>query len=90
MIADVQRQIRESRVVIAEITPVNPNVYYEVGFADAISKPVILIADGGKLEQLPFDVRAFRTLFYENTVGRKNKVEKTLTEFLKNIMAQPT
>jgi hypothetical protein len=86
VIADIQRQIRESRVVIAEITPVNPNVYYEVGFADAIGKPVILIADGGKLQQLPFDVRAFRTLFYENTIGGKNRVEKTLTEFLRNIM----
>lgn len=88
VIADIQRQIRESRVVIAEITPVNPNVYYEVGYADAIGKPVILIADGGRLEQLPFDVRAFRTLFYENTIGGKAKVEKTLTEFLKNIMSQ--
>ena len=88
IIADIQRQIRESRVVIAEITPVNPNVYYEVGYADAIGKPVILIADGGKLEQLPFDVRAFRTLFYENTIGGKAKVEKTLTDYLKNIMGQ--
>jgi hypothetical protein len=86
VIADIQRQIRESRVIIAEITPVNPNVYYEVGYADAIGKPVILIADGGKLDQLPFDVRAFRTLFYENTIGGKSKVEKTLTEFLRNIM----
>jgi hypothetical protein len=88
VIADIQRQIRESRVVIAEITPVNPNVYYEVGYANAIGKTVILIADGGKLDQLPFDVRAFRTLFYENTIGGKNKVEATLTEFLKNIMGQ--
>ena len=88
VIADIQRQIRESRVVIAEITPVNPNVYYEVGYADAIGKPVILIADGGKLEQLPFDVRAFRTLFYENSIGGKKKVEKALTDFLENIMNQ--
>lgn len=86
VIADIQRQIRESRVVIAEITPGNPNVYYEVGYADAIGKPVILIADKGKLDQLPFDVRAFRTLFYENTIGGKSKVERILTEFLKNIM----
>ena len=90
VIADIQRQIRESRVIIAEITPVNPNVYYEVGYADAIGKPVILIADSGKLERLPFDVRAFRTLFYENTIGGKSKVEKTLTEFLRNIMNQKT
>lgn len=87
VIADIQRQIRESRVIIAEITPVNRNVYYEVGFADAIGKPVILIADGAKLAQLPFDVRAFRTLYYENTIGGKSKVEKTLMEFLRNIMS---
>ncbi len=88
VIGDIQRQIRESRVVIAEITPNNANVYYEVGYADAIGKPVILIADGGKLGQLPFDVRAFRTIFYENTIGGKMKVEKTLTEFLRNLTSQ--
>jgi hypothetical protein len=86
IIADIQRQIRESRVIIAEITPVNPNVYYEVGYADALGKPVILIADGAKLDKLPFDVRAFRTLFYENTIGGKKKIEKTLLDFLTNIM----
>jgi hypothetical protein len=90
VIGDIQRQIRESRVVIAEITPMNANVYYEVGYADAIGKPVILIADGGKLEQLPFDVRAFRTIFYENTIGGKTKVEKTLTEFLKGLTSPKT
>jgi hypothetical protein len=87
IIADIQRQIRESRVIIAEITPINPNVYYEVGYADALGKPVILIADGAKLDKLPFDVRAFRTLFYENSIGGKKKIEKSLLEFLTNIMS---
>jgi nucleoside 2-deoxyribosyltransferase len=44
-IEDIKRQIAECRVVIAEITPGNPNVYYEVGYADALNKPLILIAD---------------------------------------------
>lgn len=39
------KQIAEYRVVIAEITPANPNVYYEIGYADALRKPLILIAD---------------------------------------------
>src|SRR5260370_31856711 len=90
IIADIQRQIRESRVMIAEITPVNANVYYEVGYADAIGKPVILIADAGKVDQLPFDVRAFRTLFYENSIVGKKRVQKTLTQFLRNIMDEQT
>ena len=88
IIADIQRKIRQSRVVIAEISPVNANVYYEVGFTDAIGKPLILFADGAKVELLPFDVRGFRTIFYENTIGGKERVEETLTEYLKNIMGR--
>ena len=85
MIEDIKRQIAESRVVIAEITPSNPNVYYEVGYADALNKPLILIAD--REEGLkPFDVRAYRTIFYENSIGGKNRIENDLRAYLKGIM----
>ena len=33
---DIQHEIEQSSVVIAEITPANPNVYYEVGYAHAL------------------------------------------------------
>ena len=41
IIADIERQILDSQVVIADITPQNPNVYYEVGYAHALRKPTI-------------------------------------------------
>ncbi len=85
VVADITKQIAESRVVIAEITPANPNVYYEVGYADALRKPLILIADRtGK--DLPFDVRPYRTIFYEDSIGGKQRVEDTLSQYLVNIM----
>ena len=85
VIEDIKKQIAEARVIIAEITPANPNVYYEIGYADALNKPLILIAD--KKEGLkPFDVRAYRTIFYENSIGGKNQVENDLKEYLKLIM----
>ena len=72
-------------MVIADITPNNPNVYYEVGYADALNKPLILIAD--RKEGLkPFDVRAYRTIFYENSIGGKNRIESDLKAYLKTIM----
>lgn len=81
VIEDIKKQIAESRIVIAEITPTNPNVYYEVGYADALKKPLILIAD--KREGLkPFDVQAYRTIFYENSIAGKNKVESDLRNYL--------
>ena len=84
VVSDITRQIAESRVIIAEVTPVNGNVYYEVGYADALKKPVILITAA---EQLPFDVRPYRTVFYQNSIAGKNQVESILKKYLKNIMS---
>ena len=81
IITDIAREIMEARVIIADITPANPNVYYEVGYAHAIGKPVILIAEKPP-SQLPFDVSGFRVLRYENTIGGKAKVETGLRKHL--------
>jgi hypothetical protein len=87
IIADVAKQIDEAKIVIAEITPVNPNVYYEVGYAHARNKPTILIADK-TIEKLPFDVSPFRTLFYENTINGKDKIETGLRNHLRAVLSQ--
>jgi nucleoside 2-deoxyribosyltransferase len=81
IITDIAQEIMEARVIIADITPANPNVYYEVGYAHAIGKPVILIAET-PTSQLPFDVSGFRVLRYENTIGGKAKIETGLRKHL--------
>lgn len=85
IVADVARQIDEAVFVIAEITPANPNVYYEVGYAHARGKPTILIADR-EIQKLPFDVSPFRTLFYENSIDGKRRVEEGLRKHIKAIL----
>jgi hypothetical protein len=45
IIQDITRAIREAKVVIADVSPVNANVFYEVGFAHALNKPTILLAE---------------------------------------------
>jgi hypothetical protein len=86
IIADIAREIIEAKVIIADITPPNPNIYYEVGYAHALNKPTILIAE--KPIQLPFDVSPFRVLFYENTIAGKAKVEAGLRKHLEAIQTQ--
>jgi nucleoside 2-deoxyribosyltransferase len=78
IVQDIQRRIEDSKVVIAEISAANQNVYYEVGYAHALNKPTILLAQRGK--DLPFDIRSYRVIFYENTIGGKPLVESTLRE----------
>ncbi|MDQ6762054.1 MAG: hypothetical protein M3015_05435 [Bacteroidota bacterium] len=82
IIADITKEISESRLVIAEVSPLNSNVFYEVGYAHALNKPTILIAE--KTVKLPFDVSPFRTLFYENSIAGKKLVEEG---FRKHIIA---
>lgn len=86
VIQDITRLISESKIVIADISPVNANVFYEVGFAHALNKPTILIAE--KETKLPFDVSSFRTLFYENSIGGKSKLEEGLRRHIKAILQQ--
>jgi len=86
IIEDITRSIREASIVIADITPDNPNVFYEVGYAHGIGKPTILLSDR-KRERLPFDVSGFRTLFYDNTIGGKRVVEEKLRKHLESITA---
>jgi hypothetical protein len=86
IIKDVIDHIARAHVVIADISPTNPNVYFEVGYAMALGKPIILLAQRPKAgESLPFDVSAFRVLFYEDTIGGKLKLEDGLKGHLREI-----
>lgn len=81
IIEDITRSIRECSIVIADITPNNANVYYEIGFAHGIGKQTILLSDRNR-EKLPFDISGFRLLFYDNTIGGKAAVEEALRKHL--------
>lgn len=84
IVIDIVDSIKSASVVIADVTPDNPNVYYEVGYAHALAKPTILLCDRRR-ERLPFDVSGFRTVFYENTIGGKSAVEERLRKHLEAI-----
>jgi nucleoside 2-deoxyribosyltransferase len=61
-------------------------VFYELGYAHALRKPTILLADSSK--DLPFDVRGYRCIFYENSIGGKRKVEEQLRKHLEAILRE--
>jgi hypothetical protein len=82
---DIQREIEQSEIVIAEITPPNPNVFYELGYAHALRKPTILLAQRDC--KLPFDIQSFRVVFYNDTIGGKSDVERNLRRHLDAIFA---
>ncbi len=84
IVNDIIQSIQSSSVIISDITPDNPNVYYEVGYAHAAGKNVILMCDRER-EKLPFDLSGFRTIFYSDTISGKSKVEEVLGKHLDNL-----
>ena len=63
---DIESQIEQADLVLADLTGSNPNVMYELGLAHAKGKRVVITCKKEKNERLedliPFDLRAFRIL----------------------------
>ncbi len=84
IITDIVQSIEKAAFVIADISPLNANVFYEVGYAHGINKPTILMAETGT--NLPFDVSPFRTIFYDNSISGKSRLEQGLREHIRAIL----
>ena len=61
----IWRGIRSASVLVAELTMKNPNVFYELGLAHALEKPVVLVSSNQ--EDVPFDLRHIRVILYDQT-----------------------
>lgn len=57
--------INAAKVLVAELTSRNPNVFYELGLAHALKKPVVLISSNE--EDVPFDLHHIRVIYYDVT-----------------------
>ncbi len=63
IVHDIWHLVSKSRVMLADLTGKNPNVFYELGLAHAARKPVLLLAQS--MDDVPFDLRALRVITYD-------------------------
>lgn len=79
-IESIMQRIKDAKIVIAEITLDNPNVWFELGYAIALSKPVVLMCSDERKTQFPFDIRHMNILTYKTRsssdfIACRNKLE---------------
>ena len=55
--------INTAKVLVAELTTKNPNVFYELGLAHALKKPVVLVSSNE--QDVPFDLHHIRVIYYD-------------------------
>lgn len=78
--------IRRADLIIADLTTRNPNVFYEVGYAHALRKTVILLASSAR--NIPFDLRGDPVVVYGKVKGSEiktlsSRLEEILNEIVK-------
>lgn len=78
---EILKKIRQAELVICDLTQERPNVYYELGYATAESKPLILTAKTGT--KLHFDIQNYRVIFYDSTTDLRNKLKREFEHFYK-------
>ena len=64
-IENIEKGISDSVICFAEITTNNPNVWYELGFAIASGKDVILVCSDERDGDFPFDIRHRQIINYK-------------------------
>jgi hypothetical protein len=83
MLDRIFNQINKADVVVADMTGRNPNVFYEVGYAHALGKIVLLLTKTA--EDIPFDLKHRQHTVYGGSIDvlRKDlsqKLEWAITE----------
>ena len=84
IVEDIWSGICSTKIIIAECTGRNPNVFYELGVAHAIGKPAILVTQSD--DDVPFDLRSVRYIRYEYTPRGMKQFEATLKRTLSEVM----
>lgn len=80
ILRDIVEGIYRADVIIADLTGLNPNVFYELGLAHAMNKKVIIITQN--LSELPFDIESY----YANEYGMKFNEVPIFVENLRKLL----
>ena len=78
IIDNIKQHIVDADLVIADLTGKNANVYYEAGFAHALGKKLILMAQS--VSDLTFDVGYIRAVIYSSPKELREKLRRAIRE----------
>jgi hypothetical protein len=88
IVQDIWRLTNKATMMLADLSQKNANVFYELGLAHALNKPVILVTDN--IDDVPFDLRALRVIPYnKNRPDWGEDLRIAISTAIKETMADP-
>lgn len=92
LVEAIEKNIKRAAVCLADITEDNPNVWYELGFAYAAGRPVVMACSDERQKagkRFPFDIQHRAVVTYKTESPRDFRAFKdSLTERLKAMLEQ--
>lgn len=67
MLQRIYNQIHKADIIVADMSTRNPNVFYEVGYAHALGKRVVLVTDNAG--DIPFDLKHYFHIEYGKSIA---------------------
>lgn len=88
VVEQIWEQIEKAKLLLADLSGKNPNVFYELGLAHAAKKPVVFTA--GELDDVPFDLRHLRVIIYDIREPEwASRLRKSVADYLRNAAKEP-
>jgi hypothetical protein len=88
VVEQIWEQIEKSKLLLADLSGTNPNVFYELGLAHAARKPVVFTS--AQVDDVPFDLRHLRVIIYDIREPEwAARLTKSVTDYLRNAMKEP-
>ena len=78
ILKDIVRGIEEADLVVADLTSLNANVFYELGISHAMQKLTVLLTQSS--EDIPFDLKSYRVISYSTHFNEASQLSQTLKE----------
>ena len=78
IVPEILKGIRNASFVIADVTEASMNVFYEIGYAEGLGRPVIVTAKEGT--KLPFDFADIPVEFWSSPKDLCQKLERRVKE----------
>ncbi|HEU4561955.1 MAG TPA: hypothetical protein VFS20_29280 [Longimicrobium sp.] len=77
---EIHRAISEAAIVVCDLTDERPNVYYELGVARGVQRPLVCIAREGT--RVHFDVAGLRILYFSTYHSLEERLAREFDQLL--------
>ena len=86
LIAKIIQDINDSDIVVAVLTDLNANVWYELGIRHTLKNGTLMLMQEGNA--VPFDIKEYGVIFYKESISLEKELSPKIEDYLEKLEKQ--